>query len=345
MNNEIFIVGGTFDNNGGKPSYIVSQLMELLGADGINGGHLYELGLDFKAMSSLVWMPNIDNGEDKILPTIKKANPHLLLIQSKRVIEKEYTIGDIVGRLLASKALLGIMITKEEGEYNYRVIDPLGNQHCNTSKLEKLAYAIRNRIQYIKGLSRVGSKSIGPKREIDIGDRFIDIIQRSGAEFARFVNAVNPNRLLGNASTRCSYGFPASRSGNRVFVTRRNVDKKTLSKDDFVEVALNDQVIEFYGDAKPSVDTPIQVMLFNHFKNIKYMIHGHVYVANSKTTDHLIPCGFIEEFDDIVNYVKDEDAKEFAINLRGHGCLIACESLDFFDKIKFVGRPFPEKAH
>ncbi len=340
---DIFVVGGTFDEDGGKPSYIVSQLMESLGAEGINGGCLTELEIDFTEISTLIWMPNIDNAEDKILPEIKKANPHILLIQSKRVIEKDYQVSDVVGRLLTSKSLLGIMITKESGDYTYRVIDPLGNQHCLTADIDVLASTISDRVKYIKGLSRIGSKSIGPEREMDIDQRFIDIIQRSGTEFSKFVNAINPNRLLGNASTRCSYGFPASRDGDRIFVTRRNVDKQTLSQDDFVEVALNDGVIEFLGDAKPSVDTPIQVMLFDHFKNIKYMIHGHVYVEGAELTDHKIPCGFIEEFDDIVNFVTDSETEEFAINLRGHGCLIACSNLDFFDSIKFTNRPFPEQ--
>lgn len=340
----MFIVGGTFNTKGGKPSYIVSQLMELLNADGVNGGSLTDLELDFASMDTLIWMPNIDNSEDKILPSIKKINPHLLLIQSKRVIEKNYTIGDVVGRLLASKSLLGIMISKEDGPYLYRLIDPLGNKHCKTVSLKFLAETISARVNYIKGLTRVGSTSIGEKREFSIEDRFIDIIQRSGTEFSKFVNAVNPNRLLGNASTRCSYGFPASREGERIYVTRRNVDKKTLSKADFVEVTLSEKTIEYFGDAKPSVDTPIQVMLFNHYPNIKYMIHGHVYVDEiAELTEHKIPCGFIEEFDDISRHIVDKNIKEFAINLRGHGCLIACESLDFFDRIKFIGRPFPEE--
>ena len=194
---KIFIVGGTFDTTGGKPSYIVTQLMSLLGANGINGGYLTDLELDFCSLTTLIWMPNISNEEDKILPLIKKANPHLLLIQSKRVVEKEYTVSDIVGRLLASKSLLGIMITKENNEYNYKVIDPLGNQHCHTKELSTLASTIYRRVKYIKSLNRIGSKSIGPKRKIEIDKRFIDIIQRSGTEFTKFVNAINPNRLLG----------------------------------------------------------------------------------------------------------------------------------------------------
>ncbi len=339
----IFIVGGTFDNNGGKPSYIISKLIKLFDCKGVNGGHLKDLQLDFTSLSTLIWMPNINNEEDKILPKIKKVNPHILLIQSKRVIEKDYEVSDVVGRLLESKSLMGIMITKEFGEYNYRVIDPLGNEHCYTKDLNVLATTIISRVKYIKSLNRIGSKSIGPKRDIEIEPKFIDIIQRLGVEFSKFVNAINPNRLLGNASTRCCYGFPALRNKERIFVTRRNVDKQTLSQDDFVEVSSGDSYVEFYGNNKPSVDTPIQIMLFNHFRNIRYMMHGHVYVANAEFTNHKIPCGFIEEFDDIVQHITNSEIKEFSINLKGHGCLIACDNLDYFDEVKFIGRPFPEQ--
>ena len=49
----------------------------------------------------------------------------------------------------------------------------------------------------------------------------------------------------------------------------------------------------YYGE-KPSVDTPIQIKLFNYYHNVNYMVHGHVYVDNAKMTEHKIPlwlCG------------------------------------------------------
>lgn len=341
--NKIFLVGGTFDASGGKPSYIIEQFSKHLNAECINGGNLEDLSLDFKSMDTLIWMPNINNSEDKILPSIKKINPHLLLIQSKRVIEKEYSESDIVGRLLASKSLMGIMITNGDGAYKYQLLDPLGNKHCQTIDLKFLARTIIARVAYIKNLNRIGSVSIGDKKSFNIEPEFIDIVKSSGTQFSKFVNAINPNRLLGNASTRCSYGFPAEKQGDRIFVTRRNVDKQTLSENDFVEVTRNQEKIEYFGDKKPSVDTPIQVMLFNYFKNIKFMIHGHVYVENAPLTQHKIPCGFIEEFNDIIAYIEDENITEFSINLRGHGCLIACKDIKYFDQVKFIGRPFPEE--
>lgn len=336
------IVGGTFDNMGGKPSYIVSQLHRHLKWDFINGGDLGVLEtVDFSKLSVLLWMPNIDNSEDKILPNIKKINQKLLLIQSKRVIEKSYTENDVIGRLLQSHSALGIMITKDEN-YNFKLLDPLGNIWTDTQDTVELARAIERRVEHVLRMKRVRSKSVGPKRDFEIEPEFIGIIQNYGHQFTKFVNAINPNRLLGNASTRCARGFPGIRFDDRIFVTRRNVDKQTLSTDDFVEIMNNENEIQYYGEAKPSVDTPIQIRLFNYYKNVNYMLHGHVYVENGLITDLKIPCGFINEFDEIVKLVPDANATNFIINLKGHGCLIMANNLDYFANQKLISRPFPE---
>ena len=338
----MLLVGGTFDNDKGKYSFIVDELSKFLKCETVNGGNIQDLyDINYKDLDVLIWMPNISNDEIKILPRIKKENPHLLLIQSKRVIEKEYTESDVVGRMLASRSLLGIMITKDQN-YRYKLLDPLGNQYCDTDDIKILANSIDKRVKYIKSLSRKGSIKAGEVRDFDIPEEFIKIVRESGEQFSNFVNAVNPNRLLGNASTRCSFGFPAANIKDRIFVTRRNVDKCSLSDSDFVEVYRGDNVIYYYGDNKPSVDTPVQVELFKRYPNIKYMIHGHVYVDRALITDNKIPCGFLEEVDDILSVIPDTNVNEFAVNLKGHGCLIACDDLSYFDRIKFVGRIFPE---
>lgn len=344
-NPEFLLVGGTFDEHGGKPSYIVSSLAKTLCWDYVNGGSLEQLKkINFNFLKVLIWMPNIDNSEDKILPTIKKINQKLLLIQSKRLIEKDYSPNDMVGRLLQSHSALGIMISKSDNGYGFKVLDPLGNIWIDTNNPKLLAETLKSRIEEILEMKRVGSESVGPKNEFELDSEFIKIIQSYGTEFTKFVNAVNPNRLLGNASTRCSRGFPGVRVKSRLFVTRRNVDKQTLSNDDFVEILSDEDKVKFYGDIKPSVDTPIQIRLFNYYKNVNYMLHGHVYVQGGLMTAHKTPCGFLNEFDEIVKLFPDPNSTNFVVNLRGHGCLIMSKNLKFFKNQTLVGRPFPENV-
>ena len=201
------------------------------------------------------------------------------------------------------------------------------------------------RSDYLLGLSRVGSVRTEIVEDYLVQEEFIEIVKRYGTEFTKFVNAVNPNRLLGNASTRCTKGFPAMRMDNHILVTRRNVDKQTLSKDDFVLVEANmEKAVHYKGDNKPSVDTPIQLKLFQFYHNVKFMIHGHAYVKDGMFTSHKVPCGYIEEFEEIRELVPYKDATNFKINLRGHGCLILADSLSYLEKQieQLYSRPFPE---
>lgn len=342
------IVGGTFDESGGKPSYFVSQLAQSLGNEWecVNGGHI-DIIRQFSPIGCnvLLWMPNVSNDEAKIIDNLKVINPHMILIQSKRVIEKEYLPADVVGRLLKSHSLLGIMITKPEDVYWFEVFDPLGNVWASTDDITQVGSAINDRLDYLLSLSRVGSIKSQIDAEYVVPEDFVALVRDYGTEFAKFIKAFNPNRLLGNASTRCAKGFPAVRMNDHILVTRRNVDKETLSVDDFVLVESHMQkTVHYKGDKKPSVDTPIQVKLFEYYKNVQYMIHGHAYVSDGVFTHNKVPCGFLEEFDEVVALVPDSEQSNFTINLKGHGCLIMANDLDYLaeQKAKLYARPCPE---
>lgn len=355
---EILIVGGTFDHDEGKPSKIIDTLaqtfvkeaerennVDVKGISVLNGGNLSELhNIDFRECDVLFWAPNISNNEAKIIPDIKTKNPKLLLISSKRVVEKRYTEGDIVGRLLKTKSNLGVMITKHDDTYRFRLMDPLGNCHVDTLSVEQLASSMFLRILELRSMTRIGCRRIGDRRDFQVDPEFVKFVKHSATEFTKYVNAVNPNRLLGNASTRCMFGFPAERADGRVFVTQRNIDKQLIQTDGFVEVnPTKEGVVEYYGDKKPSVDTPIQIKLFNYYQNINYMVHGHVYIDGAKITARKVPCGYLEEFDEIVALYPDRNEKAFAVNLKGHGCLLLAESVeDLWALGRYVSRDFPE---
>jgi len=345
----MYAVMGTFDQNGGKPSKIGKMMLDFLGCEGLNGGDLSELDLDFSRFDALLWMPNIDNSEDKILPRIKAQNRKLLLISSKRCVETDYCESDVVGRLLKTRSNLGIMIEQQQltpsggGRYNFKLLDPLGNIYCDTTNVETLCYALWKRVDFLLSLTRVSSTQVGERQELHIPLNFLDIVRSYGERFTEYVNAVNPNRFLGNAATRCSYGFPAHRDGSRVFVSRRNVDKQNITAEDFVEVdAQLGGGIVYWGNQKPSVDAPLQLLLFTRYAQINYMIHGHVYVKDAPMTEIKVPCGALEEFVEIYRLFPDPQATDFTVNLRGHGCLIMANQIDYLNQVELMARPFPE---
>ncbi|MBU6235724.1 MAG: hypothetical protein KGQ41_07760 [Alphaproteobacteria bacterium] len=348
------IVGGTFDQAGGKPSKIIAAFASELRWPVINGGTLDTLSkLDFKAFDTLLWMPNISNDEEKFLPDIKKANPKLLLISSKRVIEKPYSEFDVVSRLLKSHSNLGVMITENAGRLRFRILDPLGNQFCDTDNAGTLAAALGARVSEIREMSRIGSQEVtdAPTPDVQVPEGFVPIVKRLGDIFSIHVNAINPERFLGNAAarptdriTRCCHGFPSARVGDVVMISRRNVDKQAMTDADFVPVLLDESRVRYFGSRKPSVDSPIQVRLFNHYANVNFMVHGHVYVEGAPMTGNRIPCGHIEEFDEVTSLVPDRTASNFVVNLRGHGCLVLSKDMAYLERVapRFNGRPFPE---
>lgn len=341
----MFVVVGTFDQNQGRPSSIGRQIIAHLDCEGINGGNLRELDLDFSQFDALLWMPNIDNSEDKLISRIKAKNRKLLLISSKRCVETEYHESDVVGRLLKTRSNLGIMIEKE-GRYRFKLLDPLGNIFCDTTDLEELCQSLLQRVEFLLSLTRWSSSQVAEIRDFSISPEFLDIVRSYGDEFSKFVNAINPNRFLGNAATRCSHGFPAQRQGERIFVSRRNVDKQGMGEKDFVETSLVISTmanqVGYYGNQKPSVDTPVQLLLFDYYPAVHYMIHGHVYVKGAPMTKSKIPCGYLEEFVEVAHLFPSPDSKNFAINLRGHGCLIMASDLEFMRQVELQGRSFPE---
>lgn len=139
------IVGGTFDGDGGKPSWLVDQLAQSLGTDWdcVNGGNIQYIrtfvpvGCDV-----LIWMPNISNDEVKVVNNFKRINPNLTLIQSKRVIEKEYSVSDVIGRLLKSQSAYGIMITKPEGQFRFNLISSDGSINVFTNNIQEIGIAL-----------------------------------------------------------------------------------------------------------------------------------------------------------------------------------------------------------
>jgi hypothetical protein len=331
---KIILVGGTFDRDGGHKSYIVdciaSELMQydITYVTVFNGGHISELmSMDMhyaiNGTDVLLWMPNVDNAEDKILPSIKKTWPHLTLVQSKNVEGRDTNDFRLVKRLLDSHSSLGIVFDKVSGKRSYRILDPLGNKWIETSSVSALSHALFTRLGILIRVQRVGSRSVEKASSFRLEDEFLHSVKTLGEQFTEHVMAANPDRYLGNASTRCCHGFPSARAGNSIYVSQRNVDKTIITSQQFVEVYANlHDCIEYAGDAKPSVDTPIQMRLYAIYSRVNYMVHGHVYVKDAPYTNNCIPCGGLDEVRDIVTVQPNVELGDFAVNLRGHGCLI-----------------------
>lgn len=343
------IVGGTFDEKGGRPSGFVDKFTkDLHNIKVINGGYYSSLtdivdSIGKDGYEYVLWWANIPNDLPKIRD-IKSLYPNIMLVTSKRN-NKEYSKQEIIARALRDKANLIVEFDKTEGlPFRMRVSDPLGNVFYNGKNLEEMQTRLLARIIFLKGGVTRRKTYISGKESSDakVDERFLEIVKGFANRFHELINPMESTRFLGNASQRfrCERGFPSQRlDDNRILVSRRNVRKESLQSSEFVEVYEEYDKLYFNGKYKPSVDTPIQFELYKRLPKINYMVHSHVYVKSAPCTRMILPCGALEEIDEIMEVVNKYGYSEnFCINLKGHGCTIFASDLDYFDKIEFIER-------
>lgn len=367
---KIVFVCGTFNDKGGKASSLGGLLYSSFIAPAsplepggnvfhLNGGTLEDLEAAYEHATKanvVIWMPNVPNDHPKsLVRSIKIVNRECVLVTSKRVVEKDYSFPAIIQHALALHSNL-VLVFRKHAAYNDRyaveLIDPLGNTYGQAKSLNEvisIGARLRLRVDYLSSLRRIGSvKAVGscPETEPEESE-FMEVVQTAAARFAELIPSPVPvTRFVGNAAFRCSFGFPAFRKTNdRFYVSRRNVDKTIATIRDFVPVlGESDGKLVYCGDHKPSVDAPIQGALFALYPKIKYILHGHVYLAVEPWTSSVIPCGALNEVQEVWEHFPDHEANYFAINLRGHGFIAGATEPSRLGSLlpKYYARPAPE---
>lgn len=372
MKDKILFVGGTWDLDGGKPSSIVQKFASTLSnVDVYNGGNYNDLGsiLDkVKDYNIVLWWANVPNDLPKVRD-VKEINYKTMLVSSKNNTDDRYTFQDLLQRSFALKSNLVIEFKLLDKIYQMRLFDPLGNIWYEGTDIKSCADELIKRLTFIKSIKRESTVSSeenngalawffnmfkqemyqdGESVVIPIKEDFLRIVKGYATKLAEATfETKDVKRFLGNASFRCPKGFPSFREGKYIFVSRRNINKEYITIDDFVPVYLDDNKIYYHGDFKPSVDTPIQVRLYNKLPNINYMIHTHCYIKDASYTDVALPCGAIEEVDEIINAIKknyDNDLNRdfYVINLKGHGSIMMSNEPKRLETVEIIGRHLPE---
>ena len=366
MEKKILIVGGTWNENGGKPSKLINKMFNEISKrfsaaniSFINGGNyeqLKEIITQTNRFDYVFWFANVEDNELEKVRDVKHYAPKCMLITSKRNDNNKYSYEDIFQRMLAIKANLCFEFSKVEDKlFNIRVLDPLGCIYYDGTDIKEAVERCLDRLAFISNVTR--KPSVHNQTELNIcfneaDYKFLDIVKESAAAFHRLMYLPeNVDRFVGNASirfkkpTRCMNGFPAIRKGNLILMSRRNVDKTGIGEKDFVPCFLNnDENTEYFGSFKPSVDSPVQLRIFKKFPNIDYILHGHCYIKDAPITSKAVPCGAIEEVNEILSMTSDVNYDFYAFNLKGHGCVIFAnaDTLDKMRSVEFKARSFPE---
>ena len=375
MESKILFVGGSWDLNGGKKSKIVDEFAKHLpNATVYNGGDYNDLNKILESCTNydtVIWWANVPNELPKIR-NVKDINYKAMLVSSKRNVDNKYSFQDLLQRSFALKSNLTVEFSKNDNKYNMKLFDPLGNVWYEGLDIEECSKALLDRLAFIKSITRESTVSseenIGAlawffnmfkeemyksdnNPEIPIKKEFLSIVRDYAYKFAETTfQTKDVKRFLGNASFRCPKGFPSFREGKYIFVSKRNVNKEFIGIDEFVPVYLKDGKIYYCGDNKPSVDTPIQVRMYNLLPNINYMIHSHCYIEDAPFTEKALPCGAVEEVDEISELLKDYYGNDFnrdfyLINLLGHGSIMMSNNPEQLKNINMVGRKLPEDMY
>lgn len=368
-----FIVGGYWSKQDGKESAYINKFAMYIKLKSkaetivFNGGNdikqVYEklkLYYAYQRKLVVIWLANVaeEAGDIKYVQFIKREMPLCLLVTSKRN-NNEYSINELLQHALALKSNLFITFTKTpqadacRADVFATLLDPLGNQFIATSDVRQLVTALLNRLTKLKNYTRKGSMQILNHNTLALNCTeemydFNQLIQKYAEVYHNIIYGVEKiERFLGNASFRCTFGMPSMRITEGIYVSPRNVNKNQLKISDFVKVTEADDIdapfIYYYGSAKPSVDAPIQLRLYKLFPELNFMLHAHVYIKDAPFTSEVIPCGSMEEVNEIIDIIRNKTLPCF-VNLKGHGSIALANKVSELKNIEYYARPIPEEV-
>lgn len=381
--NKMLIVGGTFDSEGGRPSKLITSIYNnIISTDShditlFNGGLVTSLhNIILPSVTNydvVMWFANVPNDVDK-LRDVKALNSKCILVTSKRNDNNKYTFAELINRALSIKANLTIEFSKHDDKFNMMLFDPLGNTFYDGFDVSTMCKKLVQRVSQLQRFTRKPTiqETAPPEQEVPEETEFFSFAHDCADIFHNLIRpARGTERFLGNMSFRCQNGFPSFRGENGIiYVSRRNVDKADISAKSFVPTYLDENKdVRYFGDFKPSVDTPVQLRLYKLFPWANYMLHAHCYVDTTGIpntemlrTSSPVPCGALEEVNEIYSIIpklvtdtpgtaqmfNKNAPRLLAINLKGHGCILIAKDVEIFKELQkhkdncFVQRPTPE---
>lgn len=335
------VVGGNWGEFR-RPSKIAQGIADEFGADLFNGGPADALQyLDVSDYGLIFWLPNVPNEEPKHYP--HKGLGATMVVS--KVMREGITQADAAKRIFAmgGNAVVEIYpVDRVVGDRMvFRLADALNHQWYRGNDVSGLAVAARKLHKWSRHQIRVrtfpalvGAPSVPEMAEL------LQLVQK----LSRQVENQLGQRYFGNVSTRCVKLFPSARLAGslavQAWVSPRNVDKRFIEPNDMVAVQQerSGKAVEYEGSRKPSVDAAVQLELYRHHPTLRFMIHGHAYIAEAPYTEHYYPCGDLRELLEVSELLSKGHR---CINLKSHGFLIAAagmEELRDLATAKFINR-------
>ena len=245
------------------------------------------------------------------------------------------------------------------------VFYPLGNIFYKGNNIKDMFKIIINRLNFLNSITRQKTISIKNnniklnwyfdmfaesmiqiKDKITIPDcsEFLDIVRNYAQQYYDLFEDKTDNHEF-KRTMRCRRGMPSFRYKNNIIVSKRIITNEFITNEDMVAIYKKGENIYYYGDDKPSVDTPIHVKLYKEFNHINFIIHSHEYIKNAPFTKKVIPCGAIEEYKEIITTIKENfnyNNNLFIVNELGHGSIILSSNLENLKQNEIKKRVIPD---
>lgn len=118
---QTLLVAGTFNTDGGRPSGYIAKLAATLqqylpNLRIINGGthtDLRSITMQLADVQNLLWFADVPNEWAKLLPSIVRSYPKIVLVQSKNNRQGKYSVDDLYRRMHQSGAELLVEFTED----------------------------------------------------------------------------------------------------------------------------------------------------------------------------------------------------------------------------------------
>ena len=178
---KIFIVGGTFDDNGGKSSGLIRKISDAFLSLSVdvtlhNGGYysnLNDIMNSAKEEDVIFWMVNVPNDKEKERD-LKALYPKKYLIMSKRNND-EYTFSEMINRALSQKANLMLEFKNGDNGFVMRVFDPLATVWCDyTNDVKLIVKSLKERLDFIMNITRSPTIHLEGKVDTPNEEHFFD---------------------------------------------------------------------------------------------------------------------------------------------------------------------------
>ena len=348
MKDKILIIGGNWDLEGGKPSGFVKKFKDEMSkyTDNItyyNGGNYNDVEGILNTANDygvVFWFLNVDNSLPKVRD-IKRINPHIIYVGSKRNDNNKYPFVEVLNRSLMERHNLTIQFSKEGDIFETMLFDPLGTMWYKGTDISKLVEHTYKRISFLLTIRREHTYRSNQENSTPNNPEFIEYVHEAAETFHEAIEHTNGvTRFMGNASFRGKDG--------KIYVSKRDADKSEIDSDNFITCYLKDNKLYYDGENKPSKDSVVQAHLYKLFPNINYIVHSHCYAEGGYFTTMPVPCGSLNEIDEIFEVIKKDfddqyDLPFYKINYLGHGCLLLAKNIEDLKKTRFIKRHLPEE--